>query len=81
MYFVILEAASEVPAEIRPNRTLEFDEVIPISAKTNPDDVINLKYELRKFIDLNACDNFEEQEQRFIKSIEWKLKEYGPRMA
>lgn len=71
----------QVPEEMRPCRVLEFDDIIPISAKTNPADVINLKYELRKFIDLNAADDLAEMEENFVKNLWWKMKESGPRLT
>lgn len=71
---------SECPPEIRPQKVLKFERIIPISAK-NAARVIEVKRELRKVLDEQAekeqlCDEFELKDM-----LRKKIGERGPKIT
>ena len=48
-------AASELPPELRPSRPVQFDHVVPISARTDRESVDRVKAKLRACLDIHAA--------------------------
>lgn len=71
----------ECPLEIRPEKLLKFERVIPISAK-HQKEIGKVKDEIRDVIDLfeerNQGDEFDEKANRRLKL---KLSEHGPKVV
>ncbi|CAG9814062.1 unnamed protein product, partial [Phaedon cochleariae] len=74
------EFFKQYPEEMRPNKTLNFCDIIPISAKEHPDDVEHVKQKLRKLLDVLAELEKEEEDQstEIIENVRKSLKEKGP---
>ena len=47
-------AAAELPADLRPQRTVQFDHVLPISARTDAQSVERVKAKVRACLDVHA---------------------------
>lgn len=80
-HFSIPDTIQQFPEDIRPYTPITFDDVIPISAKTCPEDVYNLKGTLRKFLDLYIDEGLKKKEEDFVKDLQMKMREHGPRLA
>jgi Obg family GTPase CgtA len=71
----------ECPEEIRPEKLLKFERVIPISAKHQME-IEKVKEEIRDVIDLvEERNRSEELDERFEKRIRAKLTEHGPKVV
>lgn len=71
------DAIISYPDEIKPSRTIQFDKILKISAKNQPDDVQRVKSTVRELLDINEELN-NNIEYKSLKSIKQQLREYGP---
>ena len=66
---ILSDTILEYPSQIRPSKTMEFDEIIPISAKTSMSDVENLKHKLRNYLDMYAAEDDENSEEELLRRL------------
>lgn len=71
------DAVSSYPDEIKPLKTIKFDKILKISAKTQPDDVKRVKHVLRELLDVNEELN-NVIEHKPLKNLKEQLRERGP---
>ena len=80
-YFNDLSLAVEkIPEDIRPEKLLKFERVIPISAKKYQE-VEKVKEEIRDVIDALDRRNSEDIDAKVDEKLKKKLMEHGPRMV
>lgn len=72
-------AVDKIPEEIRPEKLLRFEKVIPISAKKFQE-VDKVKQEIRQVIDDLDRRNSENMDDKVNEKLRRKLMEHGPRM-
>lgn len=79
MIFFFADTIQQFPEEIRPHKAIQFDDIIPISAKHNPGDIYNLKFVLRKFLDLYMEQELENNENKLAEELKRKIVEQTPK--
>lgn len=70
----------ECPEELRPQKLINFDRIIPISAKCNKE-IDKVKYQVRDVLELANEREYEESNFDVDLKIERKLREHGPKMV
>lgn len=70
----------ECPEEIRPEKLISFERIIPISAKCNKE-IDKVKAQIREILDIAHEKSLEEKDDDFENRIGKKLREHGPKMV
>jgi len=71
------DAISSYPDEIKPSKAIQFDKILQISAKNQPDDVKRVKTILREVLDVNEELN-NNIEYKSLDSVKEQIRERGP---
>lgn len=70
----------ECPEELRPQKLINFDRIIPISAKCNKE-IDKVKKQVREILELDNEREYDESNFDVDSKIERKLREHGPKMV
>ena len=71
---------SDYPENIRPERVIEFTEVMAVSAGKNPADVDRLKNRIREVLDFHSAVEEEDKEIEVISQLRKRMFPSGPQM-
>lgn len=72
----------DYPSHLRPLKPIKFDEIIPVSIKTRRDDAIRLRKTLRKYLDIYAeQEDDDDAENKLLETLKSKHVERGPLLA
>lgn len=74
------DVVSDYPEELRPERVLNFTEVMAISADTDPRGVEELKHIIREELDFHAALKQEDLETNMIAKLRAQMAPKGPQM-
>ncbi|PSN39091.1 GTP-binding protein 10 [Blattella germanica] len=74
------DVVSDYSDDIRPERVLEFSEVMAISANNNPTDVERLKYRIRELLDFHSSLKEDDKEIEVISHLRKRMSPTGPQM-
>lgn len=75
------DAFSKYSPELKPERPLKFEEILPISAKSGEDSDL-VKNTLRKIIDITAeMQRKEEENSGLLSEMQEQVRERGPRLV
>ncbi|KAK7574223.1 hypothetical protein V9T40_011414 [Parthenolecanium corni] len=76
------ETVQDYPSHLRPLKPIKFDEIIPVSIKTRRDDAIRLRKTLRKYLDIYAeQEDDDDAENKLLETLKSKHVERGPLLA
>jgi hypothetical protein len=78
LYFA--DVVGDYPEELRPERVLNFTEVIPISADKDSRGVEKLKHRIRDQLDFQAALQQEDVETKVIATLRAQMNPKGPQM-
>lgn len=70
----------DCPRELKPERLIKFERVIPISAKCNKE-VDKVKVEIREILEAENERKLLEEDDENDRELERKLREHGPKMV
>jgi hypothetical protein len=73
-----VEESGSSPDMFRPEKLLEFRDVIPISAASDPASVERLKWRVREVMDEPGDDELSEKSDELIVSTDERMREYQP---
>lgn len=84
MLCIFTEVFYDYPEEVRPEKALEFDEILAISAKESGEDIQLVKDKIRDILDVQAEIAREqelEQNAEMMRNLKETLKEKGPQLV
>lgn len=76
----VTDVVGDYPEELRPERVLNFTEVMAISADTDPRGVEQLKHRIREELDFHAALKQEDLETSVIATLRAQMAPKGPQM-
>jgi hypothetical protein len=77
----LAEVVGEYPEDVRPDRVLNFTDVLPISADKDPRGIEKLKHRIRDELDFQAALRQEEDlETKVIATLRAQMDPKGPQM-
>lgn len=80
--FVIADSLHMCPNKALPNQVIQFDHILPISAKTNASDINRVKETIREVLDLHDQSQTEEVDEiETVRKLKQSLIERGPSLT
>ncbi|KAJ9573958.1 hypothetical protein L9F63_008648, partial [Diploptera punctata] len=76
----LAEIISDYPENMRPERAIEFTDIMALSIETNRADVKKLKYRLREVLDFHSALYEDDKETELISDLRTRMSPSGPQM-
>jgi hypothetical protein len=76
----VADVVGDYPEELRPERVLNFMDVVAISADKDPRGVEKLKHRLREVLDFCAALQKEDLETKVVATLRAQMSPKGPQM-